>query len=104
MLLGLGYFVAMLLPVLGFLNISFMQYSLVADRWQYFSILGPIALVGAALAQAGKALGRANPRWGVAPGGALRQLDRSDPGVGMKPERELTAGGSRRAACNGGSP
>ncbi len=55
-LLGLGYFIVTLGPVLGFFDFYFMKYSFVADHYQYASIIGIIALVVAA---GGKILERA---------------------------------------------
>ena len=45
LLFALGYYVLTLLPVLGFFDVYFMKYSLVADHWQYLAIIAIIALV-----------------------------------------------------------
>jgi tetratricopeptide (TPR) repeat protein len=48
---GVGYFTATLLPVMGFVDQAFYRYSLVADHWQYYSIVGIIALAVAGAAR-----------------------------------------------------
>ena len=49
-LFGCGYFVAALLPVMGFFNEFYFRYSFVADHYQYLASVGLIALVAAASA------------------------------------------------------
>ncbi len=46
-LAGLGYFLLLLFPVLGFFHIYFNRYALVADHFAYLALLGPCALAGA---------------------------------------------------------
>jgi tetratricopeptide (TPR) repeat protein len=42
-----GFFCVALLPVMGFTDVGFMQYSLVADHYQHIAIIGVIALAAA---------------------------------------------------------
>ncbi len=56
-LFGLGYFVVTLSPVLGFFRQSFHRHTLVADHWQYYSIVGAIALAVAVVEKIWRRLG-----------------------------------------------
>jgi tetratricopeptide (TPR) repeat protein len=47
LLFAAGYFVVMLFPVAGFLDQAFFDVSLVADHFQYFAIVGVIAVLTA---------------------------------------------------------
>ena len=47
-LFGLGFFLLMVLPVLGFVTISYMRITWVADHFNYLPMIGVIALIGAA--------------------------------------------------------
>lgn len=74
-LFALGYYVIMLFPVLGFFNIYFMRFSLVADHWQYFSIIGIIALgVGAAHSACARWFGNPRPVGAVLAAGVVGAL------------------------------
>lgn len=62
---GLGYFVVMLFPVLGFFYQGFNRFSWVADHWQYHAIIGAIALVVAAVEWIGRRVGGRARHWEV---------------------------------------
>jgi Flp pilus assembly protein TadD len=47
-LFGLGFFLLLVLPVLGFVTISYMRITWVADHFIYLPMIGVIALIGAA--------------------------------------------------------
>lgn len=68
---GLGYFVVMLLPVLGFFDQGFYRFSLVADHWQYYSIVGVVALAVATAKWIGSRLDERGQHWGTMAGMAV---------------------------------
>ncbi len=65
LLFALGYFVVTLFPVLGFFDQAFYMQSLVADHWQYYSIIGPIALAIGAGAVVCRRTGSRRRYWGT---------------------------------------
>ena len=74
LLFGFGYFVAMLFPVLGLLKQGPYRLTLVADRWdhwQYFSMVGVIALAVAAVDEVCRRAGERCRYWKMAAGTAV---------------------------------
>ena len=70
-LFGLGYFVVMLFPVLGFFDQAFYAFSLVADHWQYYSIVGVIALAVAIGERIARSMGERGRYIGVSVGAVV---------------------------------
>jgi tetratricopeptide (TPR) repeat protein len=60
MLFGVGFFVAALLPVLGFFDVYYFRYSYVADHFQYLACIGLISLA----VSAGTAICERAGQWG----------------------------------------
>jgi tetratricopeptide (TPR) repeat protein len=65
-LFGCGFFVAALLPVLGFVDVFYFRYSFVADHFQYLAGVGLIALIASAAALFCEHSGPAGRRIGTA--------------------------------------
>ena len=57
-----AFYLLALLPVLGFTDVSFMQYSLVADHYQHLALVAVVALVAAAIVGFGWAVHAAETR------------------------------------------
>ncbi len=63
LLFGWGFFCVALIPVMGFADVYFMKYSLVADHYQHIAIIGVVALAGAGWS---RWAGRGRAGWVVA--------------------------------------
>jgi protein O-mannosyl-transferase len=59
-LLCLGYVLICLLPVLGFVNMGFMDQAYVADWWQQIPMIGVMALIGAGIVTLWRRLGKSH--------------------------------------------
>ena len=51
-LFAVGYFVAILFPVMGFFDVFFFRYSFVCDHFQYLACIGPLVLAAAGITTA----------------------------------------------------
>ena len=71
-------YVALLLPVLGFVDIIFMQYSLVADHWQYPATIVPCAVLAGLLVTLGR-------RCAI----SLSRFERRPAGEGRRPRASI---------------
>ena len=69
-LAGALFFAVTLSPVLGFVDYGYMQFSFVADRYQYLAGIGPLVVL-AGIAAHGAAGLRGAVRWGAAGGAAV---------------------------------
>jgi len=56
-LFALAYFLIILLPALGFVDMAFMRFSLVADHFQYAAMIGAVAFAAALLGRAATTAG-----------------------------------------------
>ena len=65
-LLGLGFFLLNLFPVIGFFNMTYMRVSWVADHLAYLPIVGLIGLVAAGAEQSWKKIAPAVRPWAIA--------------------------------------
>ena len=58
-----GFFCTALVPVMGFTNVGFMKYSLVADHYQHIAIIGIIALISAGISRGAGGRGMDRSGW-----------------------------------------
>lgn len=61
-----GYYLVVLLPVLGFFDIYFMRYSPVADHWQYVAIPAVLAVLSEGICRALARFHQLAPKVGIA--------------------------------------
>lgn len=94
-------YIALLLPVLGFVNIDYMYISLVADHWQYLAMIVPSAVLATAVVK----LVRQNQcRWIAAAGCAavlvgLAILSRQETAIYAGPDDFFAAELARNPLC-----
>jgi len=85
------YYCVCLLPVMGFADVGFMQYSLVADHYQHLALISVVALAGAAAALLRQRIGSYGYALAVAVSGFIIMI------FSVLTSRQATLYGSPRA-------